>query len=205
MTTFFKRSALAASIALSLAGVAHAADKKFDIVMEGGSSAPIIRASTNTVVNYTGTTPANIVGSLDLADSTFNRPESSCIALDPGSTAVAYDTITFTNTTASNATITLTMGDVGAPASCATAGDTFLFMYNDVFNPATPLANCALANDDTNGLCSMLSGVSIPAGAVRVFVLTSYANANSKGGGLFPYEVTFAGTTPVSLQKFSVD
>ncbi len=195
--------------ALSLAGVAHAADTKVDIVNNGAASGPVIRASTNTVVNYTGTLPGNIVGSLDTADSTFNRPVS-CAALSGVGTAVAYDTVTFTNATASNATVNIRMGAAGSPnAACpsATGPDTFLVMYNNSFNPASPLTNCALVNDDVSGgtdRCSALNAIAIPAGAVRVFVLAAFTNASS-AAGLFPYEVTFAGTTPVSLQKFSVE
>lgn len=188
--------------ALSLAGAAQAADTKVDIVNEGAATGPIIRASTNTVVNYAGTTPANIVGSLDAGDSTFNRPLDCLEGLSGVGTAVAYDTVTFTNTTAFNATVNIRMG--GAGATCPGSPDTFLAMYNTSFNPAAPLTNCELTNDDFGGdLCSELTAVAIPAGAVRVIVLTAYDNAAS--GGLFPYEVTFAGTTPVALQKFSVE
>ncbi len=79
--------------------------------------------------------------------------------------------------------------------------------YASAFNPATPLTNCALLNDDVGGAadrCSALTAVAIPAGAVRVFVLTAFNNAATTTG-LFPYEVTFAGTTPVALQTFSVE
>ena len=193
--------------ALSLVGVAHAADTKVDIVSNGPASTPVIRASTDTVINYTGGTPGNIVGSLDAGDSTFNRP-NGCGSVSGVGTAVAYDTVTFTNTTATNATVNIRIGASGNPAAaCGVAPDTYMVMYNDSFNPATPLANCALTNDDVNGgtdRCSALSAVAIPAGAVRVFVLTAFDNA-AVATGLFPYEVTFAGTTPVSLQNFSVE
>ena len=195
---------------LSTVGVAHAADTKVDIVNTGPASAPVIRASTNTVINYAGGTPGNIVGSLDGNDSTFNRP-AGCGGLSAVGTAVAYDTVTFTNTTATNATVNVRIGAAGNPtAACpsATGPDTYLVMYNDSFNPASPLANCALTNDDADGaggdFCSALTAIAIPAGAVRVFVLTAFDNANT-ASGQFPYEVTFAGTTPVALQKFSVE
>lgn len=199
---------LALSLAtLSMIGVAHAADTKIDIVSNSPASAPVIRASTNTVINYTGSMPGNIVGSLDASDSTFNRP-NGCGALSGVGTAVAYDTVTFTNTTATNATVNIRIGASGNPAAaCGAAPDTYMVMYNTSFNPATPLANCALTNDDVSGAadrCSALSAIAIPAGAVRVFVLTAFDNA-TVASGLFPYEVTFAGTTPVSLQNFSVE
>lgn len=197
-----------ALIALCFAGVAQAADTKLDIASDGPASAPVIRASTNTVIDYAGGTPVNIVGgSLDANDSTFNRP-SGCGSVSTVGTAVAYDTITFTNTTAANATVNIRMGAPGSPAAaCAGAPDTYLVMYNDAFNPALPLAGCALTNDDVNGAtdrCSALSAISIPAGAVRVFVLTAFNNA-ATATGIFPYEITFAGTTPVSLQMFTVE
>ena len=101
------------------------------------------------------------------------------------------------------------IGAAGNPtAACpsATGPDTYLVMYSGSFNPASPLANCTLTNDDADGaggdFCSALAAIAIPAGAVRVFVLTAFDNPPT---GLFNYEVTFAGTTPVALQKFSVD
>ena len=115
---------------------------------------------------------------------------------------------TFTNTTATNATVNIRIGAPGSPsAACVGAPDTYLAMYNDAFNSASPLNNCALTNDDVNGAadrCSALSAISIPPGAVRVFVLAAFNNA-ATAAGIFPYEVTFAGTTPVSLQKFDVE
>lgn len=194
-------------IALCFAGIAQAADSKVDIASAGPASAPIIRASTNTVINYTGGKPGNVVGSLDAVDSTFNRP-SGCGAVSTVGTAVAYDTITLTNATATNATVNIRMGASGSPtAACVSAPDTYLIMYNDAFDPALPLTNCALTNDDANATadrCSALSSISVPPGAARVFVLTAFRNA-AVATGLFPYEITFAGTTPVSLQRFEVE
>lgn len=194
-------------IAICIAGISHAADTKIDIASGRPASAPVIRASTDTVINYTGGTPGNVVGSLDANDSTFNRP-TGCGALSAVGTAVAYDTITLTNTTAISATLNIRIGAPGNPnAACAGAPDTYLVMYNDAFNPALPLANCSMTNDDASGAadrCSALSAISVPAGAVRVFVLTAFSNA-AVAAGIFPYEVTFSGTTPVSLQKFEVE
>ncbi len=194
-------------IALCFAGLAQAADTKLDIARNGPAGAPAIRASTNTVLNYAGGTPGNIVGSLDSNDSTFNRP-TGCGAVSSVGTVVAYDSITFTNTTATNATVNIRIGAPGSPsAACVGAPDTYLAMYNDAFNSASPLNNCALTNDDVNGAadrCSALSAISIPPVAVRVFVLAAFNNA-ATAAGIFPYEVTFAGTTPVSLQKFDVE
>lgn len=195
-----------AAVAFCFAGVAQATDTKLDIVSSGPANAPVIRASTNTVIDYAGGTPGNIVGSLDAADSTFNRP-NGCGSVTAVGTAVAYDSITFTNTTAASATLNIRIGASGSPAAaCPGTPDTYLVMYNDSFNPALPLANCALTNDDANAgvdRCSTLTAISIPAGAVRVFVLTAFYNA-SDALGVFPYEVSFLGTTPVSLQSFKI-
>lgn len=195
---------LAVSSTLSLT---HAADTKLDSAKVGEANEPISRASTNTVINYAGGTPGNIVGALDAADSTFNRP-TTCAALSGVGTATAFDTITFNNISAGTATVNIRMGATGSPAAaCAGAPDTFLIAYNGSFSAAAPLTNCVLVNDDVNGAsdrCSALSAVSIPAGQTRVFVLTAFDNA-AAATGVFPYEVTFTGTTPVALQQFSVD
>ncbi len=192
-------------IALALtAAVAQAADTKVDSATNNAAVAPIIRASTNTVISYPGGTPPNnVVGSFDAGDSTFNRP-LTCAALSGVGTATSYDTITLTNTGAGAATVNVRLGQAGNPsAACGTAIDPFMVIYNGSFNPAAPLTNCLLVNDDTNGAtdrCPSLTGVGIPSGQTRVIVLTTFDN-----GAAFPYEVTFGGTTPVSLQSFKID
>lgn len=194
-------------IALALAAVASttfAADTKIDVASANAAVAPVIRASTNTVIVYPGgTPPGNVVGAFDAGDSTFNRPVS-CASLSGVGTAVPYDTITLTNSGAGAATVNVRLGQQGDPSTaCGAVIDPFLVIYNGTFNPASPLTNCLLVNDDTSGAadrCPSLSGVSVPSGETRVIVLTTFDN-----GAAFPYEVTFAGTTPVTLQSFDVE
>ncbi|WP_139225077.1 hypothetical protein [Dokdonella immobilis] len=166
--------------------------------------APVIRASTDTVINYPGgTPPGNVIGSFDAQDSTFNRPVS-CATLSGVGTAVPFDTITLTNSGASTATVNIRVGQQGDPSTaCGEVIDPFMVEYDTSFNPASPLTNCLQVNDDTGGAadrCPSLTGVSIPSGATRVYVLTSFDNA-----AVFNYEVTFAGTTPVTLQSFGIE
>jgi hypothetical protein len=117
---------------------------------------------------------------------------------------VAFDTITLTNSGANTATVNVRLGQAGDPGTaCGTVIDPFLIVYNGSFNPASALTNCLLVNDDTSGAadrCPSLNGVSVPSGETRVIVLTTFDNA-----AFFPYEVTFAGTTPVTLQSFEVE
>ncbi|MGB0132348.1 hypothetical protein, partial [Dokdonella sp.] len=173
-------------------------------VRAGAPVDPVIRVSTNTVVDYPGgTPPANIVGSFDAQDSTFNRPVS-CAGLSGVGTAVSYDTITLTNSGASAATLNIRLAQQGNPsAACGTVIDPVLVEYAGSFNPAAPLTNCLLFNDDTNGStdrCPSFTGISIPSGATRVYVLSTFDN-----NAAFDYEVTFAGTTPVTLQTFDIE
>lgn len=185
---------------LAATGIAQAADTKIDVVSANAAVPAVIRASTDTPISYPGgTPPSNVVGSFDAGDSTFNRP-FDCTGVSGVGTAVPYDTITLTNTGASGAIVNLTIGDQGSPATC-TGIDTVAVLYNGSFNPASPLSGCLDYNDDFGGgACSAFSGVTIPSGETRVFVLTTYDN-----GDAFPYEVTFGGTTPVSLQSFKID
>ncbi len=192
------------AVALAASGIAQAADTKIDVASANAAVPAVIRASTDTPISYPGgTPPSNIVGSFDAQDSTFNRPVS-CASLSGVGTATPFDTITLTNTGASAATVNVRLGQSGDPSTaCGTIIDPFMALYDGSFNPASPLTNCLLVNDDTNGVidrCPSLTGVSIPSGQTRVIVLTAFDN-----GATFPYEVTFAGTTPVSLQSFDVD
>ncbi|MEZ5460343.1 hypothetical protein [Dokdonella sp.] len=186
------------------AAIAQADDAKVDSASVNPAVAPIIRVSTNTVIDYPGgTPPGNVVGSFDAQDSTFNRPVT-CGSLSGVGTAVPFDTITLTNSGANTATLNIRLGQQGDPSTaCGTVIDPFLVEYDGSFNPASPLTNCLLVNDDTNGStdrCPSFTGISIPSGSTRVYVLTTFDNAAA-----FNYEVTFAGTTPVSLQSFEIE
>jgi hypothetical protein len=197
-------SVLFMSTFLFAAASATAADTKIDVASQNPAVAPVIRASTNTPIDYPGgTPPANVPGSFDGQDSEFNRP-TTCAALSGVGTAVPFDTITLTNSGANTATVNVRLGQAGNPAAaCGTVIDPFLVLYNGTFNPASPLTNCLVLNDDTNGAtdrCPSLTGVSVPSGQTRVIVLTTFDN-----GAFFSYEVTFAGTTPVQLQSFEVE
>ncbi len=187
-----------------LACAAVAADTKIDVASQNPAAAPVIRASSNTVIDYPGgTPPANVPGSFDAQDSTFNRP-TTCGALSGVGTAASFDTITLTNSGASAASVNVRLGQAGDPAAaCGSVIDPFMVLYNGTFNPATPLANCLAVNDDTNGgadRCPSMTAVSVPPGQTRVIVLTTFDNAD-----FFGCEVTFAGTTPVQLQSFGID
>jgi hypothetical protein len=197
-------SALFMSTLLLAAAAAVADDTKIDVASLDPAVAPVIRASTDTVIDYPGgTAPGNVPGSFDAQDSTFNRP-TSCSSLSGVGTAVPFDTITLTNSGANTATVNVRLGQAGDPAvACGTVIDPFMILYNGSFNPASALTNCLLVNDDTNGgtdRCPSLTGVSVPSGQTRVIVLTTFDNAD-----FFPYEVTFAGTTPVTLQSYEVE
>jgi hypothetical protein len=196
--------------ALSLAAVGITslgfAAKPADTVRLGAPQPNIVRSSTNTVINYAGGVPALYTGSLDAGDSTYNRGVT-CAALSGVGTAVAFDTLTITNTLASAASFVVFSTPVGGGACPDPAGpDTFFTVYDTTFNAASPLTNCLAVNDDISAAanrCSQLT-FSIPAGATRVVVTSAFDNA-SLATGLFNYQVNFTGTTPVELLGFSIE
>lgn len=123
--------------------------------------------------------PAAVVsGTLALADPTFNRPVS-CAALSGVGTAVHYDAIPFTVTSAGAVTLSLETADGGSitPNAGGVGPDTFMVLYTGTFNSASPLTNCNLLNDDISGATNRRSRISgsLPAGSYTV-VLTSFAN-----------------------------
>lgn len=189
---------LSAAACLALPALAD----KVDSPRHGDPVAPSGSPRADTPIDYPGgTPPANVSGALSGASPTFNRPLSNCAGLSAVGTSTPYDTITLTNSGASTATLSVRIGDPGDPATCsAIAGDPFLAAYAGSFNPAAPMTNCVAANDDTTGRCPLLTGVSVAPGATLVLVATSFDN-----GEVFQYEVSFAGTTPVSLQRFSIE
>lgn len=171
--------------------------KRADEPLAGVAAAPSIRASEDTPISYTGSTPLAFTGALDNDDSTYNRSFQACSGLSGVGTAVYYDTVTITNNSGASADLQISTSEVGG--SCA-AIDTFLAAYSPSFNPANALENCVADNDDSPpSTCSLLN-LSIPDGQSAVVVITSYGN-----GATFDYQVNFDGTVPVELMEFTVD
>lgn len=177
-------------------------------------SAPVWAASENYPVTYPGGTPPGmIVGALDADDDSMAQRPVSCSAVTTNTTGhYAYDTVTFTNTGANVANVTFAARDLND--QCTTSADTVVVVYSGAFNPATPLANCQLVvNDDTVGAPCSTVNFQVPAGNTKIVVITSNfaglprpgPEAPEGGTGLFGYHGGFGGTTPVTLQSFTVD
>ncbi len=193
--------ALAAVVVAAMAAPAFA---QKDTVRVGAAAAPTIRVSEDTVINYTGVVPATFTGALDADDSTYNRAVS-CASLSGVGTAVPFDTVTITNSSPGTANVMIQSELVGGGA-CTDSNDTFFTLYNGTFNPAAALTNCLAVNDDISGAtnrCSRLT-FSIPVGETRVVTVAGFNNAAS-ANGLFSYQISFAGTTPVELIDFEID
>jgi hypothetical protein len=175
-----------------------------DFARTGSALPPVIDASENTPVSYTGAVPPLFTGALDADDSTYNRP-ATCTTLSGVGTAVPLDTVVITNNSAAVANMVVFSSLVGG-AVCGNANDTFFTLYNGVFNPAAALGNCVAVNDDIAAAanrCSQLS-FAIPVGETRTLVVAGFNNALDPAG-LFPYQINFTGTTPVELLHFSVN
>jgi Abnormal spindle-like microcephaly-assoc'd, ASPM-SPD-2-Hydin len=167
--------------------------KQLDSELTGAATPPVIRASEVTNISFTGTVPATFTGALDADDSVFNRP-TTCAALSGVGTAVPFDTVNITNNSGNPGNIVITSRLVGG-AACTDTNDTFFALYS-TFNPATPLSTCLAINDDISGATNRCSSLTfaLNAGESRTVVVTGFNNA-AVANGLFPYEVTFAGTT----------
>lgn len=173
-----------------------------DVVRLEAALPPDIDASEDTSVNYVGAIPPTFTAALDTDDSTFNRPVT-CAALSGVGTAVPFDTVTITNNAGVAANFTVSSSLVGG-AACTDANDTFFVLYS-AFNPAAPLSGCLAVNDDISGAtnrCSTLT-FNVPAGQSRVVVTTGFNNA-ADPAGMFPYEVSFAGTDVIAVGALSV-
>ncbi len=91
-----------------------------------------VRADT---LIYTGTTTGG---------PTFNRPLEDGSGLTGIGTAVPYSVLQFSVTAASSYSF------VSTPTTALY--DNFLILYQNAFNPAAPLANFVIADDDTGGI-----------------------------------------------------
>jgi hypothetical protein len=131
------------------------------------------------VTSFTGTTA--------LTDPTFTRGNTgTTYAASATGTAVHYQTHSFTVSTSGTYTFTVCAGF-----------DTYLHIYANSFNPASPATNFLVADDDA-AACGTGSeaSVTLTAGTTYVFVTTGFANSD-----VGTYTVTFAG--PGSVQQSS--
>ena len=96
--------------------------------------------SENYAIEYPGgAAPGDVSGAIDDDDFNHHRVDPGCQALSTTGFKSAYDTVTFTNTGANTATVTVRMGLRPDPrGSCPldTPFDPFLAIYEGTFDPA---------------------------------------------------------------------
>jgi hypothetical protein len=98
---------------------------------------------------------------------TYNRAFSDFSGLSPSGTGVRYTTYTFTASVAGSYSF-LTTADF----------DSFDFLYSPTFNPATPLINGKIANDDLLGLTTSGFTFALAANTPYVLVVTGFASTD---------------------------
>jgi hypothetical protein len=169
---------LAVALTLTLATATAFAQSEREGKPAGRVGTPI--AAPAATVTYSGTTVGGPV---------WNRPVSNCAGLSGVGTATPYSTQQFYVTSAgaydffSNQSGGGTQPDGGF--------DGFIFVYQDSFNPATPLTNCVAGNDDAAviGLSEIL-GLALDANRTYVYVTTGFGNTDA---GPFSNQITGGG------------
>ena len=132
---------------------------------------------------YRGVDPTGIQGLLGVEDGVYNRLAGDCAGVSGIGTSVYYDTVLLTNTTGIPVTFDVITSDQGDPSSCVSV-DTFLTVYDPIFVPSNPAANCLTSNDDGGpGTCSAVHFMVEPEKTV-VLVVASYGNGASFTYGL---------------------
>lgn len=126
----------------------------------GGFSAPVFAQAISISGDNTGS-------------STFDRPAdngaAAPVALDPVGAGVNYQTYTIVPSTTTSTQIDLLTG---------TNVDPFLVLYSNPFNPAAPLTNALLANDDvvSGVIRSSTMTTNLTGGSTYNVVATSWRN-----------------------------
>ncbi len=141
------------------------------------SAAPSIAAT----VTYTGTT---------VGQSTWNRPDvvlDPPVILSPIATSVRYSSQIFNVSTSGSYNF---LSTAVSPANW----NNVLFLYRNSFNPATPLANALVGNDNFPGILDIgksgFNNVSLTAGINYFLVTTGFINSSS---GSFSNSITGPG------------
>lgn len=113
---------------------------------------------------------------------TYNRPVAGIPPPDMSAvgTDVAYSTFTFS------------VDSAGSYAFLSTATwDNFTFLYHDAFDPADPLTNAIVGNDDYGGIGTSGFTTDLATGTTYLYVTTGFANTDM---GVFENGITGPGT-----------
>ncbi|MEO5698666.1 MAG: PEP-CTERM sorting domain-containing protein [Burkholderiaceae bacterium] len=129
------------------------------------------------------------IGSITLADATFNRPVSF-LSLSAVGTAVHYDQLAIVGATPGAYDFRM----VAVPGG---SFDTFLALYAGGFDPAAPLTNLVAFNDDFTNIASG-SGFSydIAGGVTYTVISTAFSNT-----GLGDYTTTVVSTVTTAVPE----
>lgn len=201
---------LAAAFLMPAPALVWGQDDKIDIARTGPAIAPSLRPGSIRSMEYVGQgSISSVAVTLGADSSTFNRP-MTCSSLSTTGGAVPFEAVAVRNTGKNTATLNLRLGIAGDPhAACVGSVDTMMAVYDGLFAAASPLTNCMMTNDDTNGAadrCSTLRNVEVPAGETRVIVLTVFGSRYAVSlKDLSNLELSFAGSYPVTLQSFTID
>lgn len=121
--------------------------------------------------------PMLVTGVLSETDPLYNRPLSGNppTMLSGVGTAVYYDVFSFHVTTNGNYVMKTVDAAFADPVGFI-SNDTFITLYQTGFDPASPLANALIADDDSGA--GQLSSItrSLNAGTDYFLVVTSYSN-----------------------------
>lgn len=114
--------------------------------------------------------PVTFSGELTTSDPVFNRPLTATLLSSVG-TAVAYDVYDF------HVSATGTYA-IESTAFNALGSDTFLYVYQGAFNPASPLTNLLALDDDSGVGALSLVNSALSAGNQYHLVFAAYYNGD---------------------------
>lgn len=190
-------------------------------------SGPALAASDISFVGWPGDgapLPTLSPGAVQPDDDSYAAPGANCLATG---IPQLYDSLVFTNAGNTSENIVYTVTDAnggclfpdptGTPASNAVRVVAYVGADAGAgqgpFNPSTPTSNCVQVVTAGAGVCPT---VTVPLSAFQVATLVistasivtlppNGPTPSGSGSGLFGYQGGLGGSTPVSLQSFSVD
>jgi hypothetical protein len=128
----------------------------------------------------------NVIGTAQVngdttGGATFARPTSSNTAVSSFAPIYPVDAVSTTVNAVRYQAKTFTVGESGlyrVQSEAVTAGyDPFTILYRGSFNPASPLTNAIIANDDLGGTAVSGFDIGLEAGQTYVMVTTGYSNS----------------------------